>query len=159
MIRILLPCLVYLVCIGILSFVAGRLLPKKWFNPQAFPYHTFPFEKDGSIYRKIGIHKWQHRIPDMSRILPGLMPRKAIPGKPTAAELDTMIKETCVAECIHGILCLAGFACLRLWSGIGGIIVALLYALGNLPFILVQRYNRPRLQRLRSRLLIKEASA
>lgn len=95
----------------------------------------------------------------MSRILPGLMPPKAIQGKPSAAELETMVKETCVAECIHSLLCLAGLVCLRLWRGFGGLIVALLYALGNLPFILVQRYNRPRLQRLHSRLLAKEASA
>ena len=53
-----------------------------------------------------------------------------------------------MAECIHLLLPLAGLYCLRLWPGAGGVIVALLYFLGNLPFVLIQRYNRPRLQRL-----------
>ena len=36
-----------------------------------------------------------------------------------------------------------------IWPGAGGIIVTVIYILlGNLPFIIIQRYNRPRLQRL-----------
>lgn len=155
----MLLCLIYLAGIGVLFFVAGRLLPKKWFDPLAFPYRPFQFEKNGALYRRLGIHKWQNRIPDMSRIFPGLMPRKAIAGKPTAYQLEVMLRETCVAECIHGVLCLCGLLCLWLWRGMGGIIVTVLYILGNIPFILVQRYNRPRLQRLYLRLTAKEAVA
>lgn len=154
----MLPCLIYLVVMGILSFAAGRLLPKKWFDPQVFPYRAFPIEKDGALYRKLRIQKWQNRIPDMSRILPDLMPRKAIVGKPTGAQLDVMLRETCVAECIHVLLCFGGLFCMRLWRGIGGVVVAVLYFLGNIPFILVQRYNRPRLHRLYLRLTEKEAA-
>lgn len=152
----MLSCLLYLAGIGILSFAVGRLLPKKWFNPRAFPYRAFPFEKEGLLYRRLYIHKWQNRIPDMSRILPGVMPRKAIVGKPDAGKLDVMLRETCVAECIHAVLCFCGFFCLHLWLGAGGIVVSVLYFLGNLPFILVQRYNRPRLLRLYLRLTEKE---
>lgn len=155
----MLPCLIYLAVIGILSFVAGRLLPKKWFDPQAFPYRPFPFETDGALYRRLRIRKWQSRIPDMSRILPGLMPRKALVGKPTSGQLDVMLRETCVAECIHVLLCFCGLFCVRLWRGAGGVVVAALYILGNLPFVLVQRYNRPRLLRLYLRMSAKEAAA
>lgn len=155
----MLPCLIYLAGMGILSFVAGRLFPKKWFDPQAFPYRAFPFEKDGALYRRLRIQKWQNHIPDMSRILPGLMPRKAIIGKPTGDQLDVMLRETCVAECVHVLLCFSGLLCVRLWRGAGGIVVAVLYFLGNIPFILVQRYNRPRLRRLYLRLTAKEAVA
>lgn len=151
-------CLIYLAGIGILSFAVGRFLPKKWFDPQAFPYRAFPFEKDGSLYRRLRIQKWQNRIPDMSRILPGVMPRKAISGKPTGAQLDVMLRETCVAECIHVLLCFGGLLCIRLWRGVGGLVVAVLFFLGNIPFVLVQRYNRPRLQRLYLRISAKEAS-
>lgn len=151
-------CVLYLACIGILSFVVGRLLPKRWFDPQAFPWRSFPFERDGALYRRLAIHKWQSRIPDMSRLFPGLMPRKALLEKPTASRLELMVQETCVAECIHGVLCLCGLPCLWLWPGAGGITVTVLYVLGNLPFILVQRYNRPRLQRLQQRLKEREAS-
>ena len=47
--------------------------------------------------------------------------------------------------------------CLRLWPGWGGVLVwAVWFLLGNLPFILIQRYNRPRLLRLRSLLQRRE---
>lgn len=149
---IVLRCVLYLAALGILSFVLGRLAPKSWFHPDRFPYRTLPFEKGGALYHRLGIRKWQARVPDMSRILPGVMPRKAMTGRPSAAELERMLQETCVAELTHGLLCLAGLGCLWLWPGWGGTIITIVYFLGNLPFVLIQRYNRPRLMRLYTRL-------
>ena len=68
-----------------------------------------------------------------------------------------MIQETCIAEWIHELLILIGFGCVFLWKGIGGWIVSLLYALGNLPYIIIQRYNRPKFIGLLKRLQAKEA--
>ena len=60
-----------------------------------------------------------------------------------------MIEETCVAEFTHFVLILLGFYALRLWPGTGGAVVTAIYILfGNLPFLIIQRYNRPRLQNL-----------
>ena len=40
-------------------------------------------------------------------------------------------------------------ALLWLWPGVGGIAVYAVYVLlGNVPFIMIQRYNRPRFARL-----------
>ena len=84
----------------------------------------------------------------MSRIFPFLMPAKKLTAD-TFADLPRMIQETCVAEMIHFLLSLSGLACLVIWPGAGGIILTLVYILlGNLPFIIIQRYNRPRLQKL-----------
>lgn len=67
----------------------------------------------------------------------------------TLSDLPRMIQETCVAEWTHGILSIAGLAMLWFWPGIGGICMTAVYILlGNLPFIVVQRFNRPRLQKL-----------
>ena len=44
---------------------------------------------------------------------------------------------------------LAGLALLKIWRGPGGVILTVIYIVfGNLPFLLIQRYNRPRLLRL-----------
>lgn len=148
----LLHCLLYIAAMGVTSFLLGRLLPKKWFDSRAFPYASFPFEKKGKIYEKLKIKKWQNKLPDMSRILPGLIPAKRISARPNAETLQQMLQETCVAEFTHFLLCIGGMYCLRLWQGPGGVIVAVLNALiGNIPFILIQRYNRPRLQKLLDR--------
>jgi len=141
-------CLVYLALIGAGSFALGRILPKRWFRWDRFPYSAFRWEHKGAVYQRLGIRHWQSRIPDMSRILPGIMPAKKISGPVSRLQLETMLRETCVAEWIHALLGLLGFGCLRLWPGPGGVMVSVLYLLGNLPFILVQRFNRPRLVRL-----------
>lgn len=63
--------------------------------------------------------------------------------------MPRMIQETCVAEFIHAANCILGLYCLKIFPGIGGIIVVFIYAVVfNLPYILIQRYNRPRLIRL-----------
>lgn len=145
----LLDCLIYYAVIGILGFVVGRLLPKKWFVSEWFPYRSFGFEKDGAIYDKLKIKSWQNKAPDMSRILPGLMPAKKIDKSFNSEHLELMLRETCVAEFIHTWLCILGTHTLKIWRGLGGILVFAVYTLlGNLPYILIQRYNRPKLQRL-----------
>lgn len=66
----------------------------------------------------------------------------------STAEIEDMIQETCVAELTHLLLCAAGILLFWIWPGAGGCIMfALDIVFGNLPFILIQRYNRPRLLR------------
>lgn len=135
-------CIIYLLFTGIISFVLGRILPKSWFK-EAILFRSFMFEKEGKLYKKIGIHKWQNRVPDMSRIFKNIMPVKKM-DKDVREKLPDMIRETCVAELIHVLLCFSGLYCIRIWNGTGGKIIAILNVLGNIPFILIQRYNRPR---------------
>jgi len=140
-------CACYIALIGLFSFWLGRILPKAWFGYDKVPFASWNFERQGRIYEKVGIRHWQNKLPDMSRILPGVMPAKKI-SKNYNRELPGMIQETCIAEMTHWLLCVAGLQCLHIWPGVGGITIVLLNILGNLPFILIQRYNRPRLVRL-----------
>lgn len=92
--------------------------------------------------------EWQAKIPDMSRIFVKIMPEKKL-TKENYENLPRMIEETCVAEWTHILLSIAGLGLLKIWSGVGGVCITIIYiVLGNLPFIVVQRYNRPRLQKL-----------
>lgn len=151
-----LQCIIYLAGIGIVSFVLGRIVPKRWFRAEAFPYRCFDFEREGRIYEKLKIRKWQSKVPDMSRILPFVMPKKRL-LQGFEGKLPRMIQETCVAEWIHTVLSIAGLLCLGIWPGPGGIVVTVIYVLlGNIPFIIIQRYNRPRLLRMQKKLLQRE---
>lgn len=148
-------CLVYIAAIGVISFLVGRLIPRDVLNEYAFPFHPFGFEDNGRIYDSIGIKYWMNRLPDMSRILPCMMPTKKLDGR-LAEKLPVMIKETCMAELIHLLLIPAGFVCLFIWHGTGGVIVTVLYEVFNFLFILIQRYNRPKLMGLYKKLLARE---
>ena len=99
----------------------------------------------------LAIDKWKRLVPDMSRLLPDMV-KKQLPASTaavTAAQAEALVQETCRAELVHGVSCLLGLSFLWLWRGWGGVIVLLVWVLlANLPFILIQRYNRPRLVRL-----------
>ncbi len=150
-------CVRYYVTISIVAFILGRIVPKHWMRWDVFPFRSAGFEKNGKIYERIGIRYWQKKVPDMSKMFPFLMPPKSMKGD-YQSRLPLMIQETCVAELVHGILCILGFHGLRLWPGAGGFAMCMIYVfLLNFPFLLIQRYNRPRLVRLYHRISGKTA--
>lgn len=145
-------CLFYYLLISVAAFLAGRWIPKKWICWENPPFREFSFERGGRFYEAFFVQHWQKKLPDMSRIFPQWMPPKNMKGN-YKERLPVMIWETCVAEWIHTALCLLGLYGLRLWPGLGGIVVTFVYvAVFNLPYIMIQRYNRPRLVRLYHRL-------
>ncbi len=136
--------------LGSIFFVIGEMLPRKNFDYTAFPFRSFKWEKDGRIYQKISIQKWKDRVPDMSKHVKTMFAKEIVsPRDPKYTH--RLILETCVAELIHYVLILFSPIFQQYMSGIYGDIAALLYALGNLPFVLIQRYNRPRLIALMER--------
>ena len=151
----MLKCVIYLAVTGLLSFFLGRLIPPEKMEWHCFPYKLYQREREGQIYKKLGIHHWQNGVPDMSKVFTKLMPpKKMIATDPKS--LLRMIQETCTAELTHIVLCLTGLYCIKLWPGAGGWVLAILNLVGNMVFILIQRYNRPRLVRLYKRQIEKE---
>lgn len=142
-------CVIYLVSISLIVWFIGRIFPRKWIRENAFPFRSFAFEKGGKIYEKIKIRKWKTKFPDASVLLHKII--KKIPIKRmenrSANKVSILIKESCVAEATHVIALVLGFVCLRIKRGFGGAILSILYALPNIPPILIQRYNRPRLKK------------
>ena len=150
-------CVLYLGILALLAHPLGQALPRRRFDGERFPYRCCKWEKQGRIYTRIGVERWKTLVPDMSRLLPDMVKKRVDPAAVTAAQAAVLVQETCVAEAVHTASSLLGLLCLRLWPGWGGVIVwAVWFLLGNLPFILIQRYNRPRLQRLRSLLQRRE---
>lgn len=146
----------YAVLLAVLSHCVGQCLPRRWFHPERFPYRTWAWEQDGSIYKRIGVQQWKDLVPDMSKILPDMVPKRVNLGA-TAEDAMLLVQETCVAEAIHwGLIILSPgiyFLCPNGW----GTAMMLFYAvLLNLPYIVIQRYNRPKLLRLAEKLRRKE---
>ena len=142
-------CVLYIAVWGILCFPLGR-----WFKALRLRWDRFPFacrdwERGGAIYERLSVRVWKDVAPDVSKMFPNIVPRKSLTGRFGTELLRDMLEETCVAELTHWLLCLTGLMLLPLWPGIGGAAFYLIYViLGNLPFIIIQRYNRPRFERL-----------
>ncbi len=143
-------CILYLAILSITIFLIGRFFPRKWIYENCFPFRCFTFEKGGKIYEKIGVKKWKTLYPDGSmifhKILPNLYPKKRLDGS-KLEKIPILIKESCIAEGTHVIAGLLGFFCIAIWKKVGGIIVSIVYFIINIPPIIIQRYNRPRLQK------------
>ncbi len=155
----LLYTIIYIISLSALIFILGRLYPRRLIFENRFPFNSFSFEKDGTVYNKLKIMKWKTKIPDASIILnklfPWLIPKKRIEN---ADKVSVLIKETCIAEVTHAFAGILGFGCVFIWRGIGGWIMSTLFLLFNIPYVIMQRYNRPRLKKA-DEMLQRRASA
>ena len=134
----------YAAALGVLAHPVGQALPRRWFDPHQAPYRCRDWEKGGRVYNKLHIRRWKDRLPDMSRLMPDMVKKKL-----SAADPMSLVQETCVAECVHWALTLLSAGIFFLWrSGWAALLWLVYNVLGNVSFIVIQRYNRPRLQKL-----------
>ena len=147
--------IIFVMLLGILSHFVGELLPRKWFHDQKWPFKSFSWEKDGKIYEKLKIRQWKDKVPDMSKYMRRMVPKRLTKGA-DSGQMGILIKETCVAEFIHCLLCIFSVGVYFIWKNITGVFLTALCVLCNIPFILIQRYNRPHLQCIREKLLRRE---
>jgi glycosyl-4,4'-diaponeurosporenoate acyltransferase len=146
-------CLLYLGFIAIAAQPVGAILPRTMFRADRFPYRLMGWERDGRIYDKLRIRNWKDKMPDMSRII-GL--KKRILPNVCESQVLLLIKETCVAEFVHLALIFLGLHCVSIIESAFAIVVCGLWGVGNLVFVLIQRYNRPILIRLAAKLHDRE---
>lgn len=128
-----------------MSHFFGEAIPRKNIDFEKAPFRPLKWENDGKIYEKLNIRKWKNKVPDMSKICRDMIPKK-FDISSNAESLRLLILETCVAEIVHNVLSVLGFVCMLIWDGLGGFIVTLIWIIfGNVPYIIIQRYNRPKL--------------
>lgn len=134
---------------SIAVLIIGLILPRDWFD---FSNKLFAERKwEGGFYNKLYINKWKNKLPDMSKYIK-LMIAKKLYGQESADDIRRLIEETCVAETAHIALIVLSLGMIAVWQSAGGVICCVLYALGNVPYIMIQRYNRPRLMKMMKRL-------
>ena len=134
--------IVYVAIIGALSNIFAIFINRDKLDENKRPFKSRKWEKNGKVYDKLAIRKWKNKVPDMSKCLPFLRPKKVASGT-TSTDLRALIKETCVAEIIHVALIVLSLGVLLICPGKLGVVLYIFCFIGNLPFIFVQRYNRP----------------
>ncbi len=146
---------VYALCWVGLHLGAGliaHLLPERVLRRGRWWYQPRAFEQSGRLYRRLfGIQRWKHRIPEAGNFYRGGFAKRTF-GRSDAAYAERFVLETCRAEFSHWLT--IGLALtFQLWNDWYVTVLMLAYAVAvNLPCILIQRYNRPRLLRLYERL-------
>lgn len=110
---------------------------KKWFQQKSF---------EPQFYRAIGVKKWKERLPSFS-------PDKFCLENHFVAEI---ISATCQAEIVHEIILICSLIPILFsaWFGAASVFVitSCMAFLFDSLFVMIQRYNRPRLLRLIARI-------
>ena len=147
---------IYVTLIGQGCFWVGLVLPRGIFSENKFPYREYKWEKSGKVYDIFSIKRWKSRVPDMSKITRVIFPKKLCRDM-TSGDFDRLVKESCIAELSHYVLFILSFGIYQIWKGKIGIILLIIYNIvGNIPYVMIQRYNRPHFVRVRDKLKIRE---
>ena len=124
-------------------------LPDRFFSGNFFLFRTYSFEKEGKLYEQLFlIRKWKHLLPDGGMVWKKRGFQKKHLTDFSKENLKRFLAESARGELTHWL------AILPFWIfgfvAPGRVIWYMLaYALAvNLPCIIAQRYNRPRIQRL-----------
>ena len=140
-------------CVIIIGIISGLLIaaiPAHFFTPRTHStYNDFKFEQGGRFYEKhFKISLWKDKVPQFSEIVHKGFSKGALKGI-DKDYLGRFYLETIRAESCHRFLIVISPVFYLLNSNhIWGIVWTILFALGNLPFIMIQRFNRPRIKKI-----------
>jgi glycosyl-4,4'-diaponeurosporenoate acyltransferase len=124
-------------------------LPDRFFSPNSFFFRTHGFEKNGEIYETLfRVSRWKHRLPDGGAVWKKRGFKKRKLESFSDENLNRFLIESARGEMTHWLAILPFWL---FWFFTPPVVpwIMLLYAiLINLPCIIAQRYNRPRIRHL-----------
>lgn len=133
---------------SLVCWIVIRLLPKKWFDGSAKVYRVSKSET--KFLTNIKIKSWKDKIPNLAKIMYRNALENVDPKDTTF--IKKLISESCYAESLH-IACIIT-AVIALFCTITTKLfltmtlpIAVVFVIYNIPSILVQRFNRPRMQK------------
>lgn len=136
------------------SFIFCVSVDTKFFDPEKRMYQPKSWERGGRFYcDALHIQKWKDLMPQ--HIGKDGFSKDHLDAV-SVEYLDEFIMETCRAEWNHTINCLMCILLLLINRLLTAVFLSLLLFMGNLPFVMIQRYNRFRLQKLRKVIIRKE---
>lgn len=124
-------------------------LPDKFFNHNKGIYKTFRFEHNGKLYDTLfKVKKWKHLLPDGGAIY-----KKKGFAKKTLTDfsqnnLNRFLMESCRGELTHWLPICFFWVFFFITSPFVVLLMFVYSIIVNMPCIIVQRYNRPRIQKM-----------
>ncbi len=127
----------------IISFICAKI-PQKIFSYRKWMFRERKWEKSGAIYQRIfKVKAWKRLLPELSDFIKSVLPKKYI-KEFSSAYLSKYLMESCRAEFTHWNIIISSFVfCLWCEPKRSAMMILIAVAL-NMPYIIIQRYNRPR---------------
>lgn len=125
-----------------MRLLVGAIVPRFTKNADPSRHWFLPRRWEEPLYRKLGVKNWKKDLPTYD---PGQFDLR----KHT---LEQVIRNMCNAELVHEVIILFSFVPLLFAIPFGTfpvfLITSVLAALYDSVFVIAQRYNRPRLERI-----------
>jgi len=140
------------IIIHMISGYLSHLIPETIYRPSSTLFKPQWWEKNGKIYEKLFlIKRWKDKLPEAGEFfrLHPFNKKHLLSTDP--AYLNRFLLETCRAEMAHLLPIVFLPLSFPFNPPIGDSIMALYAFLANIPFIMIQRYNRIRLLRIASK--------
>ena len=142
----------------LISYIMERV-PARYVSQDTFFLQPHSWENHGEVWERLfRVRRWKHMILDGTTIIRRGFKKKSLASN-KGEYLEEFLQESRRAEVTHWISMLPAplfFLWNPMWAGWIMIAYACLF---NLPIIIVQRYNRPRLKKIlqrKARILAKE---
>lgn len=121
-------------------------VPIRYFATLPFVSRSFDWERGGRRWERLGIRRWKDRIPEAGAFCPGGFQKRRLQSD-DPAYLRLFVLEASRAELSHWLTwaCALSFFAWTPWPI--AVFMMCFGAFGNGPCILIQRYNRIRLNR------------
>ncbi|MCH3976060.1 MAG: glycosyl-4,4'-diaponeurosporenoate acyltransferase [Bacilli bacterium] len=124
-------------------------IPNRAYDPDSFFYRSHRFELEGKLYERLfAVKKWKHLLPDGGAVFKKRGYKKKKLESFSKENLELFLVESARGELTHW-LAIFPFWIFGFFAPPYIILIMLAYALiVNLPCIIVQRYNRPRIKKI-----------
>ncbi|GGL60539.1 glycosyl-4,4'-diaponeurosporenoate acyltransferase CrtO family protein [Sporolactobacillus putidus] len=132
--------------VSIINTIISIKLPVSIFHYDSWLFRERSWEKKGAVYQYyLRVKKWKNLLPELSDFLAFLFSKKQI-KRYNPDYLYRFALETCRAELAHWCIIISSFLFAKWGDDIGSsILISFIAVVFNLPYIIIQRYNRPRI--------------
>ncbi|MBF0748856.1 glycosyl-4,4'-diaponeurosporenoate acyltransferase [Mammaliicoccus lentus] len=145
--RLILSISVYWFVVQMIISTLGNLIDKRYFEKYHFLFKSWPIESEGRLWEKLfKVKSWKKLLPDGHKMNHAIKSKKTIEKLESEQYINDFILETRRAEFIHLLSMLPALVFLKSSRKVK--LINIVYAIvSNVPIIIVQRYNRPKLER------------
>lgn len=131
-----------IVTLSVIIGASAPRWPERWLRSDVGPLHRLPGET-ARLYRRIGVSTLIRRLPEMGTLFGGES-KSALPGM-SVPDLQRYLREDRRAEWVHWGSIAATLVIFAFNPWQLALVLWLLVAAGNLPFIAILRHNRLRI--------------
>jgi glycosyl-4,4'-diaponeurosporenoate acyltransferase len=147
-VRFLKENLLIFILFSLVMTIVCEKIPIKVYNYKKWLFRERKWEHGGHIYEHIfRVKRWKSNLPDISDFMKWRFNKKHL-AESSSDYLSVFLTESCKSEFTHWMIIFSTLL-FQLWSDlISTLLIFILAFILNLPYIIIQRYNRPRLIRL-----------